>query len=110
MRIEGIRPLQRVEGEREIARRAGERPEMIEARREGKLRAREIRPKVGFRPKVPQKDEGTRIDPLVSDPIASATMPAATAAPEPEDDPPAMRERSCGLRQSPSWALRPVKS
>ena len=43
----------------------------------------------------------TRIDPFVSDPRASGTIPPATAAALPPDEPPAMREGSWGLRQGP---------
>jgi hypothetical protein len=59
------------------------------------------RPKVGRSPKTPHSEAGTRIDPLVSVPSAIGTRPAATAAPEPPDEPPAIRERSCGLRVGP---------
>ena len=37
---------------------------------------------------MPQKEEGTRIDPLVSDPSAIAAIPPATAPPDPPEDPP----------------------
>ena len=47
---------------------------------------------------MPHSDDGTRIEPLVSEPSVSGTWPAATAAAEPPDEPPAMRARSCGLR------------
>ena len=53
---------------------------------------------------------GTRIEPLVSEPSASGTKPAATAAPEPPEEPPVMRPSSCGLREGPSWTFSPVKS
>ena len=67
------------------------------------------RPKVGFRPKTPHSEAGTRIEPLVSEPSVSGTCPAATAAPEPPDEPPAMRARSCGLRHAPTWLFSVVK-
>ena len=53
------------------------------------------RPKVGFKPHTPQNDEGTRIEPLVSEPSASGTWPAATAAPEPPEEPPATWPSRC---------------
>jgi hypothetical protein len=37
-------------------------------------------------------------------------MPAATAVPEPPEEPPDMRAGSCGLRDGPSCAFSPVKS
>ena len=41
------------------------------------------------------------MEPFVSEPSASGTMPAATHAPLPPDEPPVMRVRSCGLREGP---------
>ena len=40
---------------------------------------------------MPQSDDGTRIEPLVSEPSASGTSPPPTALPEPPDEPPLMR-------------------
>src|SRR3972149_2284040 len=60
--------------------------------------ARETRPKVGFRPARPQNDAGPRIEPPVSDPSDAGTRPAASAAPEPLDDPPVKCSRCHGLR------------
>ena len=40
---------------------------------------------------MPQSDDGTRIEPLVSEPSASGTRPPPTAPPEPPDEPPVMR-------------------
>ena len=42
------------------------------------------------------------MDPLVSDPNANGTRPAATALPEPLDDPPDQRVRSHGFRPGPN--------
>ena len=50
------------------------------------------------------------MEPLVSDPSVIGTIPAATAAPEPPDDPPVIRVVSSGLRDGPSWQFSPVKS
>ncbi len=52
---------------------------------------------MGFRPKIPHSDAGTRIEPLVSLPRLKWTSPAATAAAEPPEEPPAIRDRSCGF-------------
>ena len=41
------------------------------------------------------------VEPLVCVASASGTMPAATAAAEPLDEPPGVRSRSCGLRVGP---------
>ena len=59
---------------------------------------------------MPQNDDGTRIEPLVSEPSAIGTSPPATAPPDPPDEPPVMRVVSCGLRDGPSWLFSPVKS
>jgi len=46
---------------------------------------------------MPQSEAGPRIEPPVSEPSAPKTMPAASAAPEPLEDPPGMRSRSHGF-------------
>ena len=45
------------------------------------------RPKVGLKPTTPHNEAGARIEPPVSEPSAIGTNPAATAAPEPLDEP-----------------------
>ena len=67
----------------------------------GKVPRRDRRPKVGFRPNTPHSEAGTRIEPLVSEPSATGTCPAATAAALPPDEPPAMRVGSRGFRVGP---------
>jgi hypothetical protein len=52
-------------------------------------------------PTTPQHAAGWRIEPPVSLPSAAGTMPAATAAADPPDEPPAMRAASHGLRVGP---------
>jgi hypothetical protein len=54
-------------------------------------------PKAGLNPLTPQSEAGIRIEPPVSVPMAQSHIPAATAAAEPPDDPPATRRTSCGL-------------
>ena len=49
------------------------------------------RPKVGLSPTRPQKEAGMRTEPPVSLPRASGAIPAATATPEPELEPPGRR-------------------
>ncbi|EWS57797.1 hypothetical protein Y694_04264 [Methylibium sp. T29-B] len=63
----------------------------------------------GLRPNTPHSELGTRIEPLVSEPRVSGTWPAAMAAPEPPDEPPALRARSCGLWVAPAWLFSVVK-
>src|SRR5271170_288579 len=60
-----------------------------------------IRPREGLRPNRPVQDAGTRIEPPPSDACAIGTMPPATAAAEPPDEPPAESSRFHGLRVSP---------
>ena len=51
--------------------------------------ARLTRPYVGLSPTTPQQAAGSRIEPPVSLPSVPRTNPAATAAAEPLDEPPA---------------------
>ena len=48
------------------------------------------RPSVGLMPTTPQAAAGKRTDPPVSEPSAPNTRPTATAAPDPDDEPPVM--------------------
>src|SRR5690348_4944112 len=57
-----------------------------------------IRPRLGLTPTRPQQLAGIRIEPPPSDPCAAGASPAATAAPAPPLDPPAIRSRSHGVR------------
>src|SRR5215472_12096322 len=59
------------------------------------------KPYVGRSAVTPQKAAGVTMDPEVSDPIANGTRPAATAAPEPLEDPPDHRLRSQGFSPGP---------
>src|SRR5262245_26842529 len=59
------------------------------------------RPYVGRKPVTPQNDAGVMIEPDVSEPMANGTSPAATAAAEPDEEPPDQNERSQGVRQGP---------
>ena len=69
---------------------------------------RGTRPKVGFSPNTPQNDDGTRIEPTPSVPIAIGPQPAATAAAAPPLDPPLVRPRFQGLRVMPETGLSAV--
>ena len=60
-----------------------------------------VRARVGFRPNNPQQDAGMRMEPPPSLAWATGTMPAATAAAAPPDEPPAVRSRFHGLRVVP---------
>src|ERR1700712_2745409 len=70
--------------------------------------ARLMRPTVVLRPVTPQKWAGMRIEPPVSEPNAAKVSRAATAAPDPDDDPPVIRLASHGLCTGPKCALWPV--
>src|SRR5215208_1352812 len=60
------------------------------------------RPRDGFSPTNPLQDAGIRIDPPPSLACAIGTTPAATNAPEPDDDAPAVWSGFHGLRTAPS--------
>ncbi len=64
-------------------------------------------PTVGFNPTIPLIAAGQVTEPSVSVPIASRTSPAATAAPDPLDDPHELRLSAHGLRAWPPTALHP---
>ena len=53
----------------------------------GIIPVRLTRPTVGLTPTIPQAWEGEMIEPSVSLPTANGARPAATAAPEPEEEP-----------------------
>ena len=66
-----------------------------------------ILPLVGSSPTTPQIAAGSRTEPPVSEPKEPNTAAAATAAAEPELDPPAMKSGFHGLRARPTSTLRP---
>src|SRR5205807_9789228 len=61
----------------------------------------ETRPREGFIPTRPQQAAGIRIEPPPSEPVAAGTIPEATAAAEPPEEPPVVRVGSQGLRVTP---------
>src|SRR3954470_18962908 len=63
--------------------------------------ARLTRPTVVFNPVTPQKGAGIRIEPPVSEPSAANVNRAATAEPEPDDDPPVTQSKLQGLHTAP---------
>ena len=54
---------------------------------------------------MPQHAAGMRIEPAVSVPTASLTMPAAIAAAEPPLEPPGMRDGAAGFTTRPKRGL-----
>src|SRR5579863_7056487 len=56
-------------------------------------------------PLSPQHDDGMRIEPPPSDPVARGTMPEAMAAAAPPDEPPGLKARFQGLQVGPNTAL-----
>src|SRR5439155_17862097 len=64
--------------------------------------AAEFRPRLGFIPNTPQHEAGIRMEPAPSEAWAAGSMPDATAAADPPDDPPAVRLKSQGLRTGPN--------
>jgi hypothetical protein len=65
-------------------------------------------PNVGLIPTTPQKEDGTRIEPTPSVPIASGPHPAAIEAAAPPLDPPLVRSVFQGLRVMPDTGLSAV--
>src|SRR5512142_1043606 len=61
-------------------------------------------------PNSPHADAGARIEPPPSLACASGTIPAATAAAAPPDDPAAERDRSQGLCVAPSSSVSVLQS
>ena len=74
----------------------------------GTMPVRETRPTVGFRPTIPVIAAGQVIEPSVSVPMARAASPAAIAAPDPADEPQAVRSKEWGLRTKPPAPLHPL--
>ena len=63
------------------------------------------RPREGFIPESPQQAEGIRMEPPPSEPVARGTIPEASAAAAPPDEPPALWSRFQGLRVGPNRSL-----
>ena len=63
------------------------------------------RPSDGLKPGRPQAAAGMRIEPPPSEPVATGTIPVATATAEPPEDPPDVRSRLNGLRVAPNNGL-----
>ena len=59
------------------------------------------RPSVGLRPRMPQQAAGRRVEAPASVASDSGPRPAATAAAEPPEEPPAVCSRLQGLRVTP---------
>ena len=60
--------------------------------------ARGMTPNVGLNPYTPQNAAGRMTEPPVWVPTATGTIPAATAAAEPDEDPPGVCSGLTGLR------------
>src|SRR5689334_23897823 len=73
----------------------------------GTMWVRLTRPTVGLRPTMPLTALGQVTDPSVSVPMAKRTSPAATAAPDPLEEPQVLRSSAHGLRVCPPTALQP---
>ena len=73
---------------------ARERAERVERLAEQVDAGERDRAAVGLNPTTPQYAAGRITEPLVCVPIAAGTCPAATAAAEPDDEPPGVCARS----------------
>src|SRR5262245_38447620 len=67
--------------------------------------SRLMAPNVGFMPTIPQIDAGRRTEPRTWLPVATGSTPAATAAAEPDEEPPGVRSRSHGFHVGPGSAI-----
>jgi hypothetical protein len=95
------RPGERLDEEGQVLHLAREETQRVERRASGFTPVSGVHPKVGFSPTTPQKEAGRMTEPAVCVPIAAGTMRAATAAADPLDEPPGVREGSRGLRVRP---------
>jgi hypothetical protein len=64
---------------------------------------RGTRPRVALSPIRPQNAAGMRVDPPPSEDMLIGSIPAATAAAEPPDEPPAVRSSFYGLWVTLTW-------
>ena len=64
-----------------------------------------IRPSDGLYPVSPHQEEGIRIEPPPSEPVASGTIPVAKAAALPPEDPPGVRSLDHGFLVAPKRRL-----
>src|SRR6516225_4495868 len=62
-------------------------------------------PYVGLYPTTPQNAAGRIIEPAVCEPKARGTIQSATAAPDPDDDPPGVCSGLRGLHVGPGWKV-----
>ena len=67
-----------------------------------------MRPRLVFRPTTPQALAGMRIEPPPSEPVATGTMPAPTAEPDPPLDPPAIWLALQGVQVGPQASVSVV--
>src|SRR5581483_2187479 len=65
-------------------------------------------PALGRIPTTPHNAGGHRPEPEVSEPSAATHIPAATAAAEPDDEPPAIRSGFHGFRVGPKALTTPL--
>ncbi len=70
---------------------AANSPQVSKLGASGRQPAMSMDPHVGRSPWIPHSAAGTRTEPAVSVPTPSAARPPATAAAEPEDEPPVYR-------------------
>src|SRR5579872_3506313 len=68
-----------------------------------------IRPMLTLSPVMPHQDAGIRTEPPVSEPMAQGVQRAATATPDPDEDPPGVRWvfKSQGFQGVPIYWLVP---
>jgi hypothetical protein len=96
-----------LERELEVAHAARQRADLVERGSEGDQPEARHAPVARLEARHPHSAAGRRTEPPVSEPSASGTSPAATAAGWPLDEPPGVRVRSHGLRAAPKAEFSP---
>ena len=74
-------------------------PRCVREYQPGHCGSRGTTPNVALNPATPHREAGMRIEPPPSEPIASGTIPAATAEPAPPEEPPGTRPGSQRVRR-----------
>src|SRR3569833_3033938 len=83
--------------------RRAKKPTWSSEKLKGSTPPRGIAPKLGLKPTTPLIAAGRITEPCVCVPSASGTRPAATAAAEPDDEPPGVCSGFQGLTVGPGW-------
>ena len=98
--VDGVLPLDHVVEQGRVGHGAGHGP-VVAVGVEVEGGSAGTRPYGALNPTTPQKDDGIRMEPPMSEPLARYAVPAASAAPEPPEEPPGVKSGFHGLRVTP---------